>query len=48
MMTFENIQVQLIDTPPLSGDFADPLLIELIKRGVFNISDTRSHLINAR
>ena len=32
MMPVEDIQVQLIDTPPLNGEFVDPELINLIRR----------------
>lgn len=32
MMPFENIQVQLVDTPPLSRDYVEPRLRELIRR----------------
>jgi ribosome-interacting GTPase 1 len=32
MMSVENIQVQLIDTPPLDRDFVEPELIDMIKR----------------
>lgn len=32
MMTYENIQIQLIDTPPLSRDYAEPQLLDLIRR----------------
>ncbi len=32
MMQIENIQVQLIDTPPLDRDFIEPILIEMIRR----------------
>jgi ribosome-interacting GTPase 1 len=32
MMTFENVQVQLIDTPPLSAEFEDPQLMALIRQ----------------
>lgn len=32
MMPFENIQIQLIDTPPINRDFIEPELIELIRR----------------
>jgi len=32
MMEVENIQVQLIDTPPLNGDYVDPELMQLIRR----------------
>ncbi|NIS81577.1 MAG: TGS domain-containing protein [Anaerolineales bacterium] len=32
MMPYENIQIQLIDTPPLNRDFVEPELIELIRR----------------
>lgn len=31
MAEFENVQIQLIDTPPLDRDFIEPELIELIK-----------------
>jgi small GTP-binding protein len=31
MMTIENIQVQLVDTPPLNRDFVEPELIELVR-----------------
>lgn len=32
MMPIENIQVQLIDTPPLNREFIEPELIEMIRR----------------
>jgi ribosome-interacting GTPase 1 len=32
MMPFEDVQVQLIDTPPLHSDFVQPELMDLIKR----------------
>jgi ribosome-interacting GTPase 1 len=32
MMPYENIQIQLIDTPPINRDFIEPELIELIRR----------------
>jgi small GTP-binding protein len=32
MMTAENVQIQLIDTPPLDRDYVEPELIELIRR----------------
>ncbi|MGC8873797.1 MAG: GTPase [Chloroflexia bacterium] len=32
MMPLENIQVQLIDTPPLSREFMEPQLLQLIRR----------------
>jgi ribosome-interacting GTPase 1 len=32
MMPVENIQIQLIDTPPLNRDFVEPELLDLIKR----------------
>ena len=32
MMPIENVQVQLIDTPPLSPEFEDPQLMDLIRR----------------
>ncbi|MBS3753078.1 MAG: 50S ribosome-binding GTPase, partial [Anaerolineales bacterium] len=32
MMSIENIQVQLIDTPPLSDEYIDPELLNLIRR----------------
>lgn len=32
MMLIENVQVQLIDTPPLTADYIEPQLIELIRR----------------
>ena len=32
MMSIEDIQVQLIDTPPLNPDYVEPELIELIRR----------------
>jgi ribosome-interacting GTPase 1 len=32
MMPMENIQIQLIDTPPLNRDFVEPDLLDLIKR----------------
>ena len=32
MMPVENIQIQLIDTPPLSKEFVDPEMMDLIRR----------------
>jgi len=32
MMLIENVQVQLIDTPPLNRDFVEPDLIDMIRR----------------
>jgi ribosome-interacting GTPase 1 len=32
MMSFENVQIQLIDTPPLDREFAEPELLDLIRR----------------
>jgi ribosome-interacting GTPase 1 len=32
MMTMENIQIQLVDTPPLNREYIEPELIELIRR----------------
>jgi ribosome-interacting GTPase 1 len=32
MMPLENIQTQLIDTPPLNRDFVEPQLLDLIRR----------------
>ncbi|MBE0408311.1 MAG: 50S ribosome-binding GTPase [Anaerolineales bacterium] len=32
MMLIENIQVQLVDTPPLDRDFVEPALFDLIRR----------------
>ena len=32
MMTFENIQFQLVDTPPITKDFVDSWIIDLLRR----------------
>lgn len=32
MANFENIQFQLIDTPPLSPEYIDPLMMDLVRR----------------
>jgi small GTP-binding protein len=32
MMTIENVQVQLIDTPSFGGDYVEPQLMEMIRR----------------
>lgn len=32
MMRFENVQVQLVDTPPLGGDFLEPWFPDLLRR----------------
>ena len=32
MMLFENVQIQLIDTPPLDRGYVDPQLLDLIRR----------------
>lgn len=33
MLQFENIQIQLVDTPPFSADFMEPWLLDIIRRG---------------
>jgi ribosome-interacting GTPase 1 len=32
MVPYENIQFQLIDTPPLSDEYTDPLMVDLLRR----------------
>ncbi len=32
MMTFENVQIQLIDTPPLDREYVEPELFNMVKR----------------
>lgn len=32
MMSFENVQIQLVDTPPLDAGFLDPEMINLLRR----------------
>jgi uncharacterized protein len=32
MMAVENVQVQLVDTPPLAGEFVEPGLFDLVRR----------------
>ena len=32
MMAVDNVQIQLIDTPPLTRDYVEPLLFDLLKR----------------
>ena len=32
MVTYENIQFQLVDTPPLSKEYVDPLMTDLLRR----------------
>lgn len=47
MMPIENIQVQLIDTPPLNEDFVEPQMMDLIRRSdlVLLIVDLQSYPI---
>ncbi|MGD2252880.1 MAG: TGS domain-containing protein [Anaerolineales bacterium] len=47
MMPVEDIQIQLIDTPPLDRDFAEPGLIDLIRRAdlVLLMVDIQAHPI---
>ncbi len=33
MLRFENIQIQLVDTPPFAADFMEPWLLDIIRRG---------------
>jgi len=33
MVPYENIQFQLIDTPPISNEYTDPLMVDLLRRG---------------
>lgn len=44
MMPFENIQIQLIDTPPITADFMESWLTEMIKtaEGVLLVIDSSS------
>ena len=44
MMPVENIQIQLIDTPPLGGDYIEPELPELIRRSdlIFLVVDLQA------
>jgi len=35
MMPMENIQIQLVDTPPLNRDFMEPELLDLIRRSEY-------------
>jgi ribosome-interacting GTPase 1 len=35
MMPVENIQIQLVDTPPLNRDFVEPQLVDLIRKSDF-------------
>jgi ribosome-interacting GTPase 1 len=32
MMYFEDIQIQLIDTPPISGEYMEPLFFDMVRR----------------
>jgi uncharacterized protein len=32
MVPYENIQFQLIDTPPISNEYTDPLMVDLLRR----------------
>ncbi|MBW1690045.1 MAG: 50S ribosome-binding GTPase [Deltaproteobacteria bacterium] len=32
MMYFEDIQIQLIDTPPISGEYIEPLFFDMVRR----------------
>jgi ribosome-interacting GTPase 1 len=32
MVPYENIQFQLIDTPPMSNEYTDPLMVDLLRR----------------
>ncbi len=45
MMPFENIQVQLVDTPPMDRDYVEPGLFDLIRRAdlILLVVDLQSH-----
>ncbi len=45
MMTFENVQIQLVDTPPLDRDFVEPALLDLIRRSdlILLVVDLQTH-----
>ncbi len=45
MMTFENVQIQLIDTPPLDRDYVEPELVDLIRRSdlILLVVDLQTH-----
>ncbi|MBN1201569.1 MAG: TGS domain-containing protein [Anaerolineae bacterium] len=47
MMPVDNIQVQLIDTPPLSAEFEEPQLMDLIRRSdlIALVIDLQAHPI---
>lgn len=45
MMLVENVQIQLIDTPPLSGDYVEAELLDLIRRSdlILLVVDVQTH-----
>jgi ribosome-interacting GTPase 1 len=45
MLTFENVQIQLVDTPPLDRDFVEPALLDLIRRSdlILLVVDLQTH-----
>jgi ribosome-interacting GTPase 1 len=45
MMPIEDIQVQLVDTPPLSRDYVEPALMDLIRRSdmILLVVDLQTH-----
>jgi ribosome-interacting GTPase 1 len=45
MMSFENVQIQLIDTPALDRDFVEPELLDLIRRSdlILLVVDLQTH-----
>jgi len=45
MMPFENIQIQLVDTPPLDREFVEPDLLDLIRRAdlILLMVDLQTH-----
>ena len=48
MALFENVQFQLIDTPPLAADYIDPLMMDMIRRSdiALIVLDIKSDLIS--
>ncbi len=48
MALFENVQFQLIDTPPLTADYIDPLMMDMIRRSDIAaiVLDIKSDLIS--
>ena len=48
MMEVGNVQIQLIDTPPLNEEYIEPEMLNLLRRGPFGIVHIENDAVQKR